>query len=139
METTTENTEKHPSEDFFGELKSAALKHFSNKLELTKLTVIEIGARIAGLLTALVVVSIILFFFLGYASFLLGLFLSEKMGGNYFYGFGSVSIALLVLMVVVFTFRKPWIEIPVSNQIIKIIFDNQYEEDTRHKEPAERP
>jgi len=121
-----ESENKDPNSDFFNDLKEAALRHFNNKLELTKLTAVEKGSRIAGLLASLVVIGIVLFLFMAYASLMLGFYLSEKLG-SYFYGFGAVTGVLLLVLIVVFLFRTKWVEVPVSNQIIKIIFDNDDE------------
>jgi hypothetical protein len=122
METEPQNK----SENFFQELKDVGIKHFNNKLEWTKLVAIEKGSKIIGALAAVIILGIIGFFLLAYASLMLG-FLFTSLLGSPFYGFGLVAIILLTVFLIVKSKKKQWIEIPVMNMVIQILLENDGE------------
>ena len=122
-----EHHAKNSSENFFQDLKDVGIKHFNNKLEWTKLLVVEKSSKIIAALASFVVLGVIAFFLIAYASLMLGFLFTSIFGGNTFYGFGLVAVILLLVLLLVNHNKKKWIEMPVMNLVIHILLENDGE------------
>lgn len=121
MSTEENNTEKE--ENIFEDVKDTLIKHVEYRIDWYKLIFIEKSSKVMSLLIAIFIVSIISFLLLGYLSLLLGFLFSDLFKSKTL-GFGLVTLLLLILLLIVILFRKKLIEKPITNSIIRKIFDN---------------
>lgn len=99
-----------------------AMKHYLGlQTEYVKLDVIEKVVRLLKAATLILLLSVILLFVLLFASIGLALWLSPALGcvGAFFVVAGIYALILLVI----YTFRRPWIERPLVRRLARLLMN----------------
>ena len=117
---------KQEEESFFAETRNQLEDYIQDRLLLIKLQTAEKTARLAGILSALLVIALLSFFVLLFISIMGGYFFASLTGSLYL-GFGIIAAFYLVLLLVIIRNRKKLIESKVSNTIIKTFFEKMEE------------
>ena len=105
-----------------GEAYGYAKAYFEQQIEYTKLDIAErLSTSISSAITAIVVVQLI-FFFLGFLSLALGIYLGQRLE-SYVQGFLVVGGAYAIFTLAIILLRRPLITNPVVSRIIKIFFE----------------
>ncbi len=117
---------KQEEESFFAETRNQLEDYIQDRLLLIKLQTAEKTARLAGILSALLVIALLSFFVLLFISIMGGYFFASLTGSLYL-GFGIIAAFYLVLLLVIIQNRKKLIESKVSNTIIKTFFEKEEE------------
>ena len=104
-----------------GEAYGYAKAYFEQQIEYTKLDIAERLSSISSAITAIVVVQLI-FFFLGFLSLALGIYLGQRLE-SYVQGFLAVGGAYALFTLAIILLRRPLITNPVVSRIIKIFFE----------------
>jgi hypothetical protein len=86
-------------------------------LELTKLSTVEKSADVLSSLISRITVSIFVVMFVLLLNFGLSFWIGELLGSTY-YGFFIVSAFYLIVSILMYANKDPWIKMPVSNFII---------------------
>lgn len=108
-------------DQFWADLKNDLEIYVRDKIALTKLELTENTAKIVAFFITSMVLFLIFFFCVFFASVVLGFFVSEYYG-SYIIGFGSVAAAYVILFLLVLTLKKYIITVPLTNTIIRLIF-----------------
>jgi cytochrome c biogenesis protein CcdA len=104
------------------------LKSYStNRLDLLKLSTVEMVAKAAASVTSNLILFITFFSFFVFASFALALFIGKLMG-EYYLGFLVMAGFYLILFLLTLALRKNQIEKPILNQTIKKLMEDQSDE-----------
>ncbi|MCO6476633.1 MAG: phage holin family protein [Phaeodactylibacter sp.] len=107
-----------------GEAYGYAKAYVEQQIEYAKLDIAErLSISISSAITAIVVIQLI-FFVLGFLSFALGVYLSQRLG-SYVQGFLIVGGIYLAITITIILLRRPLITNPVVSRIIKIFFEVQ--------------
>lgn len=117
----TNNTNQQ-EDNIFKDIKDTFIKNAEQRIDWYKIIFVEKSSKVLSLLIAIFIISILALLFLGYLGLLLGFLFSGLFNSNIL-GFGLVTLILLLILVVVVIFRKKLIEKPITNSIIRIIFD----------------
>ena len=99
-----------------------AMKHYLGlQTEYVKLDVIEKVVRLLKAAALILLLSVILLFVLLFASIGLALWLSPALGsvGAFFVVAGIYALILLVI----YTFRRPWIERPLVRRLARLLMN----------------
>lgn len=112
---------------FFEESRQHIEGYVQDRLLLLKLQAAEKTARIGGLLFTGILLALLSFFVLLFLSIMGGYFFASLTGSQYI-GFGIITIFYLLLLLLVFGYRKVLIEKWVGNTIVKIFFEKEKEE-----------
>lgn len=99
-----------------------AMKHYLGlQTEYVKLDVIEKVVRLLKAAALILLLSVILLFVLLFASIGLALWLSPTLGcvGAFFAVAGIYALILLVI----YTFRRPWIERPLVRRLARLLMN----------------
>lgn len=108
------------------ELVDETRAYLETKIISLKINLIESGSKsFASLLTAFIIGGIAIIFLFIF-SFLLGIILSEVLESQIL-GFGVVALFYFLLLIIALIFRRPLLERPVQNNIIKTIFQHEDE------------
>jgi cytochrome c biogenesis protein CcdA len=104
------------------------LKSYStNRLDLLKLSTVEMVAKAAASVTSNLILFITFFSFFVFARFALALFIGKLMG-EYYLGFLVMAGFYLILFLLTLALRKNQIEKPILNQTIKKLMEDQSDE-----------
>jgi len=105
-----------------------AKEYIDTRIEYTKLSFVEKGAKlVADLITNTTVIICFVLSFL-FASFTLALYLSEVLG-SYTKGFGCVAVIYLFLSIIVLLTKDKYIEKVLVNLFIRKYFDKVADKD----------
>ena len=114
---------------FFIDLQRLVVDYVKTRLELTQLVAFEKISKIIAYLVIGVILALLFFFGLLFASLVLGLFLSDLLG-NTLLGFGIIALLYLVVFIVILGLRNKLIAPVIINSIIKILYErSQSDED----------
>ena len=96
-------------------------------VELYKLKMIKVGSCYLANIVSRVIISILIFLLVLFASIGAGFYLNNFFGNNYF-GFLFVAAAYFLLTIIFFLFRDSLIKRPIQNSVIRKTLKNNYEE-----------
>lgn len=96
--------------------------YVSTNIELLKLEATEKTSVVVSTFISNIVVILLSFFFIFFASVATSLYIGQKLQSNCL-GFFIVAAAYLLLAIVLFVKRKSLIELPIRDKIIKSIFN----------------
>lgn len=97
-------------------------EYFNTQFDLIRLKgVLKVSNLLAGLIAAIVVLVCSLIFFL-FLVITLALYLGEEVFHSYWQGFGSVSVFILLIAVLVAVLKTKVIQPPIINILIKNLF-----------------
>lgn len=117
-------------DNYFTKLKDELIDYGKTRVDLAKITTYEKTARITAYVFAFLLFCFLLFLALIMLSFTAVHYFSAYTG-SIIYGFGIVALIDCCLLVLFWVFRKALIEKPVTNAIIKLLFENEaHEQDT---------
>ena len=114
---------------FFIDLQGLVVDYVKTRLKLTQLVAFEKISKIVAYLVIGVILALLFFFGLLFASVVLGLFLSDLLG-SLLLGFGIIALLYLVVFIVILGLRNKLIAPIIINSIIKILYErSQSDED----------
>jgi hypothetical protein len=114
---------------FFVDLQRLVVDYVKTRLELTQLVAFEKISKIVAYLVIGVILALLFFFGLLFASVVLGIFLSDLMGSPLF-GFGIIALIYLLVFIIILVLRNKLIAPVIINSIIKILYErSQSDED----------
>lgn len=113
---------------FFEDTQDLIEQYVNNRMQLLKLQAAEKSSRVVTLLFAGLVTAVLSFFILLFASIMAAYFFSEKMHSQ-FYGFGTVALLYVVLLVLATPLRKRFLDKYIFDRVIRILFDSNTEDD----------
>ncbi len=121
---------------YFDRTESMLRQYLENRALLLKLTATEKTARLAAALVIFMCVLLLGFFLLLFISIMAG-YLFSKWTGSLFYGFGIVTLLYLILLILVLSLRKKYLDPLITNTVVRIFFDKTDEDDdnTAKKQP----
>ena len=118
---------------FFIDLQRLVVDYVKTRLELTQLVAFEKISKIIAYLVIGVILALLFFFGLLFASLVLGLFLSDLLG-NTLLGFGIIALLYLVVFIVILGLRNKLIAPVIINSIIKILYERSQSDEDEIKE-----
>nr|WP_315130715.1 hypothetical protein [uncultured Flavobacterium sp.] len=92
--------------------------------ELTKLTVVDKSADVLSSLLSQMAVGVVVALFSLLINIGISLWLGELLGKTY-YGFFIVSSCHLIFTILLYSYKRVWIKMPVSNFIIHKMLNNK--------------
>lgn len=92
--------------------------------ELTKLTVVDKSADVLSSLLSQMAIGVVVALFSLLINIGISLWLGELLGKTY-YGFFIVSSCHLIFAILLYSYKKVWIKMPVSNFIIHKMLNNK--------------
>lgn len=107
---------------FFERTHKLTEQYIQDRLLLLRLNAAEKSARLAGLLISFLIIALLTFFVLFFISIIIG-YLFVWVTGSLFWGFGIVAGFYALLLILVFIFRKRYIEKLIANTVIRVFFD----------------
>jgi len=114
---------------FFIDLQRIVVDYVKTQLELTQLVAFEKISKIVAYLLIAVILALLFFFGLLFASIVLGIYLSEVLESQLF-GFGIIALIYLGVFLFIFVLRNRLIAPVIINSIIKILYErSQQDED----------
>ena len=114
---------------FFIDLQRIVVDYIKTRLELTQLVAFEKISKIVAYLLIAVILALLFFFGLLFASIVLGIYLSEVLESQLF-GFGIIALIYLGVFLFIFVLRNRLIAPVIINSIIKILYErSQQDED----------
>jgi hypothetical protein len=119
--------EKEPKE-YVKELVELLQQYFSKRLDLLRLEGIDIVTRIFSSLIVYVILAIMLFLILMLLSVLGGLFFAGIFH-SHLAGFGLIVLLYTIIFFVIYGSRKNLVEKFFAPQFLKMIFNNEEDED----------
>lgn len=108
-------------DQFWADLKNDLEIYVRDKTALTKIELTENTAKIVAFFITAMIVFLLSFFCIFFASVLLGFYVSEYYG-SYTIGFGTVAAAYALLLLLILALKKYIITIPLTNTIIRLIY-----------------
>jgi uncharacterized membrane protein YqjE len=114
-------------QSFFENTQDLIESYVNNRMRLFKLQTAEKSSRVVTLLFAGLVIGILSFFILLFASIMAAYFFSEKMHSQ-FYGFGTVALLYVLLLLIAVWLRKKFLDKYIFDRVIKILFDSNTED-----------
>ena len=96
-------------------------------IELYRLKMVKVGSCYLANIVSRIIISILIFLLILFASIGAGFYLNNLFGNNYL-GFLFVAAAYLLLTIIFFLFRDSLIKRPVQNSVIRKSLKNNYEE-----------
>jgi len=114
---------------FFTDLQKVVVDYLKTRLELSQLVAFEKISKIVAYLVIGLILALLFFFGLLFASVVLGIYLSE-MFKSQLIGFGCIALLYLGLLMFIFILRNRLIAPVIINSIIKILYERtQLDED----------
>nr|WP_315214698.1 hypothetical protein [uncultured Flavobacterium sp.] len=92
--------------------------------ELTKLTVVDKSADVLSSLLSQMAIGVVVALFSLLINIGISLWLGELLGKTY-YGFFIVSSCHLIFAILLYSYKRVWIKMPVSNFIIHKMLNNK--------------
>ncbi len=114
--------------NFFEETQDLVESYVNNRLKLLKLQTAEKSSRLVTLLFAGLVVGILSFFILLFLSIMAAFYFSDKFHSQ-FYGFGTVALLYIFLLLLALYLRKKFLDKYVFGRVVKILFDSNADDD----------
>jgi len=114
-------------ENFFGDSKQKVEEYVKDRLLLLKLEAVEKVSKLAGALSAGLLVALFAFFVLLFVSIMAGYLIGELLN-HVFWGFAIVAGLYIILLVLIIIYRKSIIEKRVINLVIDIFFEKSKHE-----------
>jgi hypothetical protein len=113
---------------YFSESKEQIELYIKDRLLLLKLQTAEKTARLAGMLFTGLILGLFSFFVLLFIS-MMGGYLFASLTGSLYCGFGIVAAFYLLILLLIFKFRKTLIEKWVGDTIIRVFFEKEKEDE----------
>lgn len=106
------------------ELSAHIRRYVDNRIEYTKLNIAEKVAEVLGSLLSGTLLIVFFLFFLIFSGIALALYLSE-ITGKIYWGFLIVASIYLAIGLIVWLFKKPFLQNPIMNSILNQIFNKK--------------
>ena len=113
---------------FFIDLQRIVVDYIKTRLELTQLVAFEKISKIVAYLLIGVILALLFFFGLLFASIVLGIYLSEVLESQLL-GFGIIALIYLGVFLFIFVLRNRLIAPVIINSIIKILYERSQQDD----------
>ena len=108
----------------FEQLKNAGEEYVRAKLELTKLQAFEKIAKVAGVFSSMLIVSLVACFTVVFIGLMLGFVLSDLFNSNAI-GFSIIGVLFLAFFLVIAIKRKTLLEKPIVETVIRELFNDE--------------
>ena len=115
---------------YFEEVKEAGEEYLKAKLELTKVQAFEKIARVTGVFSSLLILSLVASFTVLFLGMMIGFLLAEIFKSNAI-GFSIIGILFLLFFLIIAFRRKSMLERPIVETVIKELFDEENRERLR--------
>ncbi len=119
---------ENSSNNYFKETYQLIEKYVDDRVSLIKIQTAKKTANLTSNIIFIFFISIILFFGLMFAGFMMAYFFAEKYNSN-FYGFGIVSIVYLIILVLFIIFYKLFFSRKIKDMVTKLFFENEIDEE----------
>ncbi len=119
--------------NYFERTEKLIRQYIEDRTLLLKLTATEKIARLAAALVIFLVISLVGFLLLLFISILAG-YLFSVWTESYLIGFGIVTLVYLVLLVLVLTLRKKYLDPLITNTVVRIFFDKTADDDGNNQQ-----
>ena len=110
------------------ELAAHVKEYVNNRVAAAKLSIAEKTSKLAAKIIAIIIVALVFFLFLIFASTALAYALS-KLTGELYWGFLIVGAIYFVLVVIIWKSKERFIRLPIMNAILGQLFNDADEED----------
>lgn len=110
------------SGSFLGSIRQEIEGYIDAKINLFKLEATDKAARIAGALSVVALVSLVLFLILLFTSLMAGYYFAQLLGSE-FLGFAMVAGFYMVALIFILVFRKRLATF-IANKVVAMIFQN---------------
>lgn len=108
--------------EFFMQNKKLLKEYADARLELFKLQGVKLLSRSLSMFIWLTIVLFFSFFILLFLGMLFAYWIAGKTGSNTI-GFASAAGLFILVLLLLFAFRKKWFQTPISNTIIREALD----------------
>lgn len=107
------------------------LKDYANtRVAQVKLAVAEKMSKIAALAIGLLIATLVFFLFLVLLSVAGAIVLGQWLR-NYWMGFLIIAGIILIIGIMLWSFREKWLQRPIMNMLIKTLFNNKDEDEEK--------
>ncbi len=127
MKNRKEKIPMENKDNYFTQLKDELIDYGKTRVDLAKITTYEKTARITAYIFAFLLFCFLLFLTLIMLSFTAAHYFTAVTGDS-IYGFAIVALIDCCLLLLFWIFRKTLIEKPVTNAVIKLLFENETDE-----------
>lgn len=127
--------------NYFNQTGKVAKEYLETRLDLIKLQAAGKLSKALGLFFSLILAFLLFFFVIVFLGMVLGFWIGE-MTNSFTLGFSCSAGLFVVLLGVLLIFRKPLIQIPLSNLLIKELMSEMDMEESieeKEKEAASKP
>ena len=114
--------------NYFERTEKLVRQYIDDRVLLLKLTATEKVARLASAMVIFMVISLFGFLLLLFVSILAGYLLS-LWTKSYPIGFGIVTLFYLIVLILVLTLRKKYLDPLITNTVVRIFFDKTTDND----------
>ena len=115
-------------ENFFDDSKKVLEKYIEDRILLLKLQSVEKISVLVSLMFTGLLVALLGFFVLFFISIMAGYYFASSTG-SLFAGFGIVAAIYVILLVLVAVLGKKYLNVFITNLVIKIFFDQNADDD----------
>lgn len=129
--------------NYFNQTGKVAKEYLETRLDLIKLQAAGKLSKALGLFFSLILAFLLFFFVIVFLGMVLGFWIGE-MTNSFTIGFSCSAALFIVLLGILLIFRKPLIQIPLSNLLIKELMsemdmdDNDERNKNKEEEDADR-
>lgn len=127
--------EKEPG--YFEQTEAMLRQYLNDRLLLFKLKASEQSARVSARVVVMVILVLLGFFTLFFVSIMAG-YLFAEWTGSLFYGFSIVTGIYILLLILVLAVRKKYLVPYLTDMVIRIIFDQNPQDDDDEPETGQR-
>lgn len=123
--------EKKTPTNLFDEIRESVSHYIKSTIELTKLEIFEKLSIASSIVAYSAILLVIVLFALSLIFITVGLYLGELFG-NTWAGFGSVSLATLLIVIILLLLKKP-IKKKITNRVISFLMEENDKKDKEDK------
>ncbi len=122
--------------NYFERTEKLVRQYIDDRALLLKLTATEKVARLASAMVIFMVISLVGFLLLLFVSVLAGYMLA-LWTNSYPIGFGIVTLFYLIVLVLVLSLRKKYLDPLITNTVVRIFFDKTADDDGDNQQTGE--
>lgn len=126
--------EKEPG--YFEQTEAMLRQYLNDRLLLFKLKASEQSARVSAQVVVIIILVLLGFFALFFVSIMAG-YLFAEWTGSLFYGFSIVTGIYILLLIIVLAVRKKYLVPYLTDTVIRIIFDQNPQDDDDEPETGQ--
>ena len=124
--------------NYFNQTGKVAKEYLETRLDLIKLQAAGKLSKALGLFFSLILAFLLFFFVIVFLGMVLGFWIGE-MTNSFTLGFSCSAGLFVILLGIILAFRKPLIQIPLSNMLVKELLNEidmeEKDDEDKEKEP----